>query len=96
MYDYKGEITGMIHREGEGLVRRDGAADWEVCKGVADDVVTELIQPLLAVNAELLEVLKIAEQWFLDFVDDKEPYNERPAADLYTIMHEAINKAGGK
>ena len=56
----------------------------------------EAFEPVMSgLEAELLEALKIAEQWFSDFAFDKEPYKERPAADLYTIMQEAINKAEG-
>ena len=28
-------------------------------------------------------------KWLLDFTDGKEPYNETPAADLLTLVHEA-------
>ena len=44
---------------------------------------------------DLLEACKIAEEWFNDFVNDKNPWEERPAADLSTIMYEAIEKAEG-
>jgi hypothetical protein len=53
------EITGMIEREGEGMLNDEGA-DLEVAKGIADDIVGEIIKPLLIINAELLKSCKIA------------------------------------
>jgi len=32
--------------------------------------------------------LNILKQWFEDFTNDKEPWKERPAADMSTLIHE--------
>jgi hypothetical protein len=53
------EITGMIQREGEGLLNDEGV-DWEICKGVAEDIMSEIVQPLSVSNTELLEACKAA------------------------------------
>ena len=55
------------------------------------DTVNEIWKKVEA-TPDLLEACKIAEQWFNDFVDDLRLWENRPAADLSTIMYDAINK----
>ena len=85
------EITGMIQREGEGLLNNEGVADWEVCKGVANDIVAEIVQPLITVNAELLEVLKAAKQ----LIGMHHSLETQFEAETINEILEAINKAEG-
>ena len=61
------EITGMIEREGEGLLDDEGV-DWEVAEGIAQDIVDEIINPLITINAELLGMLKDANDRLKDFI----------------------------
>ena len=48
---------------------------------------------LIAAAPDMLEALKIAKQWLEDFSNEKQPYKEIPAADISTIIYEAIYKA---
>lgn len=78
--------SGLLKAENEKLENRK-TIDTEAIFKLSDQ-----IKSLTDDKAELVKGLEIASEWFSDFVEDKEPFNERPAADLYTILSELITK----